>query len=150
MNIDVDVMDREIVKLEKLAEQGDASAMFELGCMYEKGTTIDIKKAIEWYEKAADLDSRAAMHRLGEIYLKGQGVSQDIEKGIEWYEKATDLNSGYAMLMLGETYLKGQGVPQDYKKSKEWLKKALNLGNLSKNADFMRYVFEWPNGRKKL
>lgn len=114
MNIDVDVMDREIVKLEKLAEQGDASAMFELGCMYEKGTTIDIKKAIEWYEKA------------------------------------TDLNSGYAMLMLGETYLKGQGVPQDYKKSKEWLKKALNLGNLSKNADFMRYVFEWPNGRKKL
>ena len=114
MNIEVDVMDREIEKLEKLAEQGDVSAMFELGCMYEKGTTIDIKKAIEWYEKAADLDSRAAMHRLGEIYLKGQGV------------------------------------PQDYKKSKEWLEKALNLGNLYKNADFMRYVFEWPNGRKKL
>jgi TPR repeat protein len=51
--------------LERIAEEGDASAMYLLGFTYEG--YADIPKAIEWYEKAVahgDTDSIESLEKL--------------------------------------------------------------------------------------
>ena len=45
----------------KAAEQGHASAQFNLGCAYASGRGLpqDYAEAVKWYRKAAEADSRA-------------------------------------------------------------------------------------------
>ena len=49
---------------------------------------IRIRKALELFEEAAELDSKEALHSLGSMYYHGEGVEQDKEKGSEFYKKA--------------------------------------------------------------
>lgn len=60
------------------------------GYMYRDGTGVeqDYAKAMEWYEKAADLGSTIAMNNIGQMYEYGLGVKQDSDKAQEWYDKA--------------------------------------------------------------
>ena len=48
----------------------------------------DFKKAIYWYEKAANQGDLDAMNYLGLMYKKGYGVNQNYTKASEWYKKA--------------------------------------------------------------
>ena len=79
-----------------LAEQGNASAQFNLGKMYEFGQGVpqDDAKAVEWYRKAAEQGYASAQKNLGVMYEFGQGVPQDDTKAVEWYRKAAE--QGYA------------------------------------------------------
>ena len=62
-----------------LAEQGYASAQFNLGLMYDKGQGVpqDYKTAVKWYRLAAEQGYADAQTKLGVMYAKGQGVIQD-------------------------------------------------------------------------
>ena len=84
---------------EKAAAKGDASAMVNLGLLYENGHGVaqDYAKAREWYEKAADKGDASAMNNLGLLYNNGQGVAQDYAKAREWYEKAAAKGDASAM-----------------------------------------------------
>jgi len=55
---------------EPLAEQGDASAQFSLGAMYEKGKGVpqDYKTAVKWYRLAAEQGYASAQSILGWMY----------------------------------------------------------------------------------
>jgi TPR repeat protein len=52
-----------------LAEQGDASAQFKLGEMYDNGQGVpqDDKQAMHWYRKAADQGDAIAQINVGVI-----------------------------------------------------------------------------------
>jgi uncharacterized protein len=66
--------------LRPLAEQGEASAQYNLGVMFDNGQGVpqDYATAVSWYRKAAEQGHAAAQNNLGLIFANGgQGVPQD-------------------------------------------------------------------------
>ena len=45
-------------------------------------------KAVEWYEKSANLGHSNAMYNYGVCYKNGWGVTKDVNQAREWYTKA--------------------------------------------------------------
>ena len=75
---------------QSLADQGNASAQYNLGLMYYKGKGAlkDYKQAVKWYQKAADQGYASAQHNLGFMYAYGEGVLKDLSKAKYWIKKA--------------------------------------------------------------
>lgn len=108
-----------------------AVAMNALGakCYNGYGVEQDYGKAVEWFEKAANMGNMDAMTNIGNMYDNATGVEQDYTKAMEWYEKASDLGDANAMTNIGAMYVLAEGVEQDYTKAIEWLQKAVDRGN---------------------
>ena len=74
-----------------LAEQGDASAQYNLGVMYDEGRGVkqDYVQAMRWYRKAAAQGYASAQFNLGFMYAKSQDVKQDtgLEEGLAAYKR---------------------------------------------------------------
>lgn len=66
--------------------------MFLYGRCYDLGDGVeqDYKKALEWYQRAADAGDEVAMYNVGIFYLQGYIVKQDNKKALEWLGKAAD------------------------------------------------------------
>ena len=113
-----------------LAEQGVASAQFNLGLMYYKGLGVkqDNVEAVKWFRKAAKQGEASAQFSLGAMYYKGQGVKQDDVEAVKWYRKAAKQGEASAQLNLGVHYYQGHGVRQDKGQAKEWFGKACDNG----------------------
>jgi curved DNA-binding protein CbpA len=80
---------------QKLAEQGDVKAQFNLGVMYDLGqhVTQNYSFAVSWYLKAAEQGNANAQYNLALKYQTGQGVMQDDTKAVYWYRKAAEQGS---------------------------------------------------------
>ena len=96
---------------------------------YGKGVEQNYNKAVELYQKGADLGDANAFFNLGYMYDEGKGVSQNYNKAVELYQKAADLGNARAIYNLGNMYYNGQGVSQNYNKAVELYQKACDLGN---------------------
>ena len=107
----------------KLAEQGNASAQFNLGFMYANGQGVpkDDQQAVAWYRKAAEQGNASAQLNLGFMYDKGQGVSKDEQQAAAWYLKAAEQGGASAQFNLGHMYRTGRGVPKDDQSAYFWL-----------------------------
>jgi len=75
---------------EQAAQQGDASAIFDLGSLYHNGQGVEqsLETALEYYEQSAHLGHATAQFNLGCMYAKGQGVEQNMAAAIKWAKKA--------------------------------------------------------------
>ena len=51
----------------------------------------DYAKAVELWQKAADMENAQAMYYLATCCYSGKGVPKDEEKSVEWYKKAAKL-----------------------------------------------------------
>ena len=73
-----------------LAEQGDASAQYNLGLMYQNGQGVpqDYKTAVKWYTLAAEQGYASAQNNLGTMYGNGTGVIQDNVYAHMWWNIA--------------------------------------------------------------
>ncbi len=93
---------------QKAADQGNASAQYNLGVMYKNGQGVkqDYFKAKELYQKAADQGSAGAQLNLGVMYDEGYGVKQDYFKAAALYQKAADQGIAEAQYNLGIMYFK--------------------------------------------
>jgi len=62
-----------------LAEQGNASAQYNLGAMYYNGQGVpqNYQEAVKWFRKAAEQGFAEAQFSLGLRYFDGQGVTQN-------------------------------------------------------------------------
>ena len=71
----------------KAADQGNASAQYNLGLMYwrSQGVPQDYAAAVSWYRKAADQGHADAQFNLGIMYEEGQGVPQDYAQAHMWF-----------------------------------------------------------------
>ena len=132
--------DAEAVKWFRLAaEQGNASAQFNLALMYDKGQGVpqDYAEAVKWYRLAAEQGYALAQLNLGVRYDKGQGVPQDDAEAVKWYRLAAEQGYALAQLNLGVIYAKDQGVPQDYVQAHKWFNLSAAAGNsqATKNRD---------------
>lgn len=89
---------------------------------------------LENYEKAMKLcqsipDNPYAQTYIGQMYEKGQGVTQDYSEAAAWYRKAAEQDYGIGQRNLGVMYFKGLGVPQNYSEAVNWYKKASENGD---------------------
>lgn len=115
-------------------KQGHMKAARYIGLCYENGYGVkkDVKKAAEWFQKAADRGDITAMYDLGRLYETGTGVKQDYTKAKELYEKAaarTDHVGAPAMLALGHLYEEGLGTTRDLDMARSWYEKAEAAGD---------------------
>ncbi len=116
-----------------LAEEGHASAQFQLGAMYEKGRGVrrNHRVAVQWYRRAAEQEHSAAQVNLGGMYRAGEGVRRDYKAAVQWYRRAAAQQDARAQYKLGEMYRRGQGVAQSFETAAEWYRRAADQGRAS-------------------
>ena len=116
-----------------LANNGDASAQYFLGTMYDDGDGVpqDDSQAVDWYRKAAAQGDVRAQRALAFMYKYGQGVTKDYSQAADWYRKAATQGDAFAQYTLGEMYYYGQGVTKDDSKAVDWYRKAATQGDVS-------------------
>jgi uncharacterized protein len=70
-----------------LAEQGHATAQYNLGLMYGKGRGVlqNYQEAMKWYRKAVEHGNVSAQVNLGAKYVTGTGVLQDNVLAHMWF-----------------------------------------------------------------
>src|SRR5664280_1687320 len=71
-----------------------------------------------------------AQYMVGEMYYKGEGVTQDYTSAAKWYRKAAEQGYAPAQYSLGLMYREGRGIPQDYAEAAKWYRKAAEQGNV--------------------
>lgn len=101
-----------------------------IGAIYDNGRGVnqDYQKAVELYQKGADLGDSGALYNLGVMYENGRGVEQNYKKAVELYQKGADLGDAWAFNNLGTMYEAGQGVNIDKQKALQLYKKACDMG----------------------
>lgn len=115
------------------ATQGNASAQYQLGELYNKGegTPIDHAKALKWYTESANQGNMEAQYRLGEMYEKEKNKShsgKNHTKAIEWYTKSAEQGHAPSQFKLAEMYRRGRVTPQDYDKALQLYTKSAEQG----------------------
>lgn len=95
---------------ELAAARGDATAMFQLGVMHERGEGVpaNIAAAAIWYRRSAESGSVSAMKRLANMYLDGQGVEKDFSAAAKLYQRAGSAGDANSLFLLGQLYWKGE------------------------------------------
>ena len=114
-----------------LAEQGDASAQYNLGALYfnGQGVTQDYAAALKWFTLAAEQGDASAQFILGVMYDNGKGVTQDYAAALKWYTLAAEQGSNESQAALSILYYEGKGVIQDYKSAHMWANIAASSGD---------------------
>lgn len=106
------------------ANEGDASAMYELGEIHRIGLfkKLDYKKAKSWFEKADAANYADAKVGLGILYLLGQGVNKDENKALKLLTEAHEKGSKRSSLWLGIHIL-----PEDEVKALDYLNEGIEI-----------------------
>jgi TPR repeat protein len=127
-----------------LAEQGYASAQFNLGTMYMRGEGVsqDYAEAVEWLRRAAAQDHAKAHYFLSFAYTRALGVPRDDGRAVESLRRAAELGFVEAQYRLGLIYTeKRPRAPQDYVLAYVWFDLAAAQGS-EKAARKRRFVAE--------
>lgn len=85
----------------------------------------DYKKALEYYEMAADQDNIYAQYSLGYMYQYGKGVKKDLDEALVWYTRSADGDNIDAFNNLGVVYEE----KSNSKRAKEWYLKSAKKNN---------------------
>ena len=106
----------------KAADQGDASAQYNLGVMYAEGQGVrkDDVEAAKWFRKAADQGLARAQYNLGVMYAEGQGVPKDYVEAEKWVREAADQGLALAQSFLIEEKSKLEEAKL-IRRHKEWV-----------------------------
>jgi hypothetical protein len=80
----------DVAALERKAASGDATALFALGDMYERGDGVahDMAMAAAYMQIAAQHGSPAAQYRLGLVQAVGLGVEANVTESYKWLSLA--------------------------------------------------------------
>jgi TPR repeat protein len=124
-----------------LAEEGDATAQYNLGITYTRGLGVgqDYAEAAKWFLRAARQGAALAQFNLGVLYQSGLGVVQDYTEAAKWYRLAAVRYEPRAQFEIGMKLASGQGVPADYVVAYMWLNLAASQGeaNAARNRDIV-------------
>ncbi|MCY4141250.1 MAG: tetratricopeptide repeat protein [Rhodobacteraceae bacterium] len=114
-----------------LAEQGDATARFYLGNMYDHGLGVaeDDQVAASLYREAAEQGDVLAQFYLGLMYADGSGVPEDSRQAYTWIRRAAEQGLADARNRLGHMYFHGEGVHVDHLQAYAWFSIAATQGN---------------------
>jgi len=126
----------------KAAEQGLASAQFNLGRMYVtgKGITRDVELGVSWQLQAAEQGLAAAQFAMGKRYFSGAGLTQDYQQALDMFLRAAEQGLADAQNQLGVMHFQGEGVPKDNVQAHKWFNIAATSDDAS--AKRLRSVLE--------
>lgn len=88
----------------------------------------DYKKALKLLSPLAESGNAIAQHRLGVMFVLGQGVEKDSAKAVEFYTKAAEQGQAESQHGLGLRLLWGDGAEKDPQKAAAWFTAAANQG----------------------
>jgi len=110
--------------LERAANTGSRSDMWELGTMHEFGRCVhqNYSVAVKWYRKSADAGLPVGMESLGTMYEFGRGVGKNRREALKWYTRAAERGWEPAMMSAARICLSGDTI--DYANAKRWLQAA--------------------------
>lgn len=114
--------------LEKAVLFQDENSLFEMGWIFYQGRfqNKDLKKAVDYFTRAASKKNVQAEVQLGNMYFMGDGVKTDYNEAVRHYFSAASMGNSIAMYALGLAYLEGAGVAQDQEEARSWFKKAVD------------------------
>lgn len=123
--------DESVVRLQRLAEGGEAHAQYLTGKLWRDGPllTPDWVNARYWFTQAAEQGSGAAQYALGKLLLSNDPEVRDPDEGLRWLKQAAQSGSHYAAYRLGKLYLQGEQVPKDMPRALEYLTTSAERGN---------------------
>ena len=102
--------------------------------LFGRGVKKDPKKAVFYFQSAAQQGLASAQTHLGSCYYSGTGVTKNYQQAFEWFKKAAEKGDVTAQDNLGSCYLLGHGTTQNHTAAVEWYKKAADKGNSSAQA----------------
>lgn len=105
----------------------------EIDCFYKHSCLLEInalkKEAINTYLKRVENSDSNAMTELGFCYETGYGVETDEKEALKLYNEAIKLGNTQAMNFASIMYLTKKSEYYDYEKGKELCTKAAELGD---------------------
>ncbi len=98
-----------------LAEDGDPTAVYYLGRIYDEGLGViaDKEKAVQYFQMADEAQNAAASTQLGKMMIAGSGITKNPELGVEFLKKAAYAGNTDAFFELGNAYANGNGVDKN-------------------------------------
>jgi TPR repeat protein len=79
---------------QRCADEGAARCQYGLGVLHDegRGTAVDPRRALRWYERAAAQDFPDALMQLGFVFSTGRdGIEQDPIMAWVWFSRAAAL-----------------------------------------------------------
>lgn len=112
------------------AKAGVRQAERDMGKSAEFGWLgeADNKKALSWYQVAADHGDPYSQWRIGMAYINGELGPKDSIKGVDYLRGAAASDFPQAMTDLGVMYVTGDGVSKDFNKARALYENAARLG----------------------
>jgi TPR repeat protein len=123
--------DTAIRTLRPLASRGNRRAENSMGAMYENGrggVAQDLRRAAEWYRRAARHGSAQAQNSLGFMYIAGRGVKRNRQAGVHWFRLGAAQGFAVAQYNLGVAYEEAWGVRKSYSRAAKWFRLAADQG----------------------
>ena len=112
-------------------DMADDKLYYRLGSMnlHGTGTTVDLIKAKEYFEKSVKLGNTDALYSLGKLYLDNSFEEYNPVKAIFYLTKAANENNTFAQYTLGKLLLKGELTEKNIPEALRWLQKASDADN---------------------
>ncbi|MEE2687899.1 MAG: tetratricopeptide repeat protein [Pseudomonadota bacterium] len=114
--------ERAVVIFRNLASGNNRDAQFMMGVMREGGYGMEknLKKAAQWYLKAAKAGLPSAQFNLGIFYQLGQGARKSAAEAFVWHNRAALQGHASAQNNLAYLYFSGEGVEKDAIEAWKW------------------------------
>lgn len=99
-----------------LADEGDGTALYYMGQMYEKGqgVTADKDKALDFYKRSDATGDQQATATLARLIMDDTTIQDNTAIGLELLKKSAYNGNSEALYELGELYTKGEKVEKEY------------------------------------
>ncbi|TDQ76603.1 tetratricopeptide repeat protein [Sphingobacterium yanglingense] len=108
---------------QKMIDKGDESGYLNLGDLYSLEDNNQPQKALEYYEKVAEVYPEVTL-KTANLYFSGKGgITKDYAKAIKYYEKYYDnkkKNESYIDNLIEMYSRGGNGIEKNKEKAKYW------------------------------
>jgi len=129
----------------RAANAGDSYGYLGIGLISLRSQPPNYAQALDAFNRATRMGSRAAGTYLGEMYLSGQGVPVNQPLALSLLQKSADAGDPEAQLYLGLMYYQGWGVSRDRAKAARLLTNPARL-NYPQAAELLGYMFQEGEG----
>lgn len=128
----------------ELAARDIPEAMTMLGHLYDvgQGVKTDDKRAVEWYQLAANRGDREAQVALALFYLQGRGVPVDKAKARDLFIAAAAKDQPVALYNLALMRIEGVVLPSDFAKARDEMHRSAELGNAEAQYAYAKMLDE--------
>jgi len=106
---------------EASAAGGDMRAQFLCAKVLQTGAAgeTDLRRALFFYEKAAEQGLGAAMVNAGRLLMQGARGDKDVESAMGYYQSAADMGYSSGLYNIGLLLTEGREVPKDLPRALE-------------------------------